>query len=318
MRSLQVWAALVWISCAGACFSANYPERPVRVITGSAAGGGSDFVARAAARKVSAMLGQQFVIDNRGGAAGIVGSDLVAKAEPDGYTLLLIFSNFATYPSLGKKLSFDVQKDFRPISNLATTPLVLVVNNNLPVRSVKELIDFAKKKLLNYAAPGVGSMGHLAAELFKMAASVNMEHIAYKGGGPAITALMGNEVDLYFSTPPSAVAQMKAGRLRAIAVTSKKRAPFAPDLPTIAESGLPGYEVEGWFGLFAPARTPTSIVMVLQRAFAEAVKQPDLEDLFAREGVSGYGSTPEQLTKELKRDIDKWAEVIRTAHIMVN
>jgi len=275
-------------------------------------------VARAAARKVSAMLGQQFVIDNRGGAAGIVGSDLVAKAEPDGYTLLLIFSNFATYPSLGKKLSFDVQKDFRPISNLATTPLVLVVNNNLPVRSVKELIDFAKKKPLNYAAPGVGSMGHLAAELFKIAANVNMEHIAYKGGGPAITALMGNEVDLYFSTPPSAVAQMKAGRLRAIAVTSSKRAPFAPDLPTIAESGLPGYEVEGWFGLFAPARTPTSIVMLLQRAFAEAVKQPDLEDLFAREGVSGYESTPEQLTKELKRDIDKWAEVIRTAHIMVN
>ena len=318
MKYWMVWVALFGIACTGESFAVNYPERPVRVVTGSAAGGGTDFVARATAPKVSATLGQQFVVDNRGGAAGIIGSELVAKAEPDGYTLLLVFSNFSTYPSLGKKLSFDIRKDFQPVSNLATTPLVLVVNNNLPVKSVKELIDVAKKKSLNYAAPGVGSMGHLAAELFKIAAKVDMEHIAYKGGGPAITALMGNEVDLYFSTPPSAVAQMKAGRLRAIAVTSSKRVPFAPELPTVAESGLPGYEVEGWFGLFAPAGTSTPIVRVLQRAFAQAVKQPDVDALFAREGVTGYGSTPEQLAKELRRDIDKWAEVIRTGHITVN
>jgi tripartite-type tricarboxylate transporter receptor subunit TctC len=317
LKMILAFLAAAGLTWNAASTAAGYPERPVRLVAGSAAGGGTDFVGRATARKVSGALGQQFVIDNRGGAAGIVGSDLVAKADPDGYTLLVVFSNFSTYPSLGKKLTFDVQKDFQPISNIATTPLVLVVNNNVPAKSVKELIDLARQKSLNYAAPGVGSMGHLAAELFKIAAKVNMEHIAYKGGGPAITALIGNEVELYFSTPPSAVAQMKAGRLRALAVTGPKRAPFAPDLPTVAESGLPRYEVEGWFGVFAPARTPAPIVNILNKAFAEAVRQPDVQELFAREGVTGYGSSPEQLAKELKRDIDKWANVIRTAKITV-
>jgi tripartite-type tricarboxylate transporter receptor subunit TctC len=296
---------------------AAYPERPVRLIAGSAAGGGTDFISRVVARKLSSSLGQQFVVDNRGGAAGIVGSDLVAKADPDGYTLLVVFSNFSTYPSLGKKLAFDIHKSFQPLSSLATAPLILVLNNSVPAKSVKELIELARTKKLNYAAPGVGSMGHLAAELFKIAAKVDMEHIAYKGGGPAITALMGNEVELYFSTPPSAMAQMKAGRLRALAVTGSKRAPFAPELPTVAESGLPGYEVQGWFAAFAPARTPAAIVKTLHGAFADAVKQPDVQELFVREGVTAYGSTPEQLAADLKRDSEKWARVIKTANITV-
>jgi tripartite-type tricarboxylate transporter receptor subunit TctC len=317
MRAMISGAILLGLFHAGGSFAASYPERPVRLVAASAPGGGTDFVGRTVARKVSDMLGQQFVIDNRGGAAGMLGSEIVAKAEPDGYTLLVVFANFSTYPSLGRKLNFDIRKDFQPITSLATTPLVLVVNNNVPVKSVRDLIDVAKKKTLNYAAPGVGSMGHLAAELFKIAADVKMEHIAYKGGGPAITALIGNEVELYFSTPPAALAQMSAGRLRGLAVTSGKRVPFAPDLPTIAESGLPGYEVEGWFGLFAPAGTPRSVVRTLHQAFAKSVKQPDVEQVFARQGVSGYGNAPEQFAKELKRDIDKWAKVIRTANISI-
>lgn len=297
----------------------DFPSRPIRLVVGSAAGGGTDFVGRVTARKVSAMLGQQMVADNRGGAAGIVGSEIVAKADPDGYTLLVVFSNFSTYPSLGKTLSFDVQRDFTPISNLAVNPLILVVNLNLPARSVKELIDLARQtqKPLHYAAPGVGSMGHLAAELFRMSSKSNIEHVAYKGGGPAITALIGNEVELYFSTPPSALTQLKAGRLRALAVTSSKRVAFAPELPTIAEAGLPGYEVEGWFGVFAPARVPPAIAQRLSQTFAEAVKQPDVQELYAKEGLTAYGSSPEQLARDLKRDVAKWGNVIRTANIKV-
>jgi tripartite-type tricarboxylate transporter receptor subunit TctC len=301
----------------GAAGAAAYPQKPVRVVAASAPGGGTDFVSRAAAQKVTAALGQQFIVDNRGGAAGIVGSEIVAKAEPDGYTLLVVFSNFATYPSLGKTLSFDVRKSFQPITSLATTPLVLVVNSGSPVKSVSDLIAAAKQKRLDYAAPGVGSMGHLAAELFKIAAKVDMQQVAYKGGGPAITALIGNEVQLYFSTPPAALAQVKAGRLRALGVTSPRRAPFAPEVPTIAESGLPGYEVIGWFGLFAPAHTPASVVETLHRAFAHAVEQPDVEKLFAHEGVTGGGNTPQEFTAQVDHDIDKWAQVIRAAHIVV-
>lgn len=317
MNKLTAAAVMLGMSYAATAMAAGYPERPVRVVVASAPGGGTDFVGRTTARKVTDILGQQFVIDNRGGAAGILGSEIVAKAEPDGYTVLVVFSNFSTYPSLGKKLTFDIEKSFTPISALTTTPLVLVVNNSLPAKSVKELIALAKKKSLNYAAPGVGSMGHLAAELFNIAAGVKMTHIAYKGGGPAITALIGNEVDLYFSTPPSALAQMRAGRLRGLAVTGGKRVSFAPDLPTVAEAGLPGYDVEGWFGLFAPAGTPAPVVKTLHRAFAQAVQAPDVQELFARQGVTPYGSTPEEFRKVLRRDIDKWAKVIRTANIRV-
>ncbi len=317
MNKLTAAAVMLGMSYAATAMAAGYPERPVRMVVASAPGGGTDFVGRTTARKVTDILGQQFVVDNRGGAAGILGSDIVAKAEPDGYTVLVVFSNFSTYPSLGKKLTFDIEKSFTPVSALTTTPLVLVVNNSLPAKSVKELIALAKKKSLNYAAPGVGSMGHLAAELFNIAAGVKMTHIAYKGGGPAITALIGNEVDLYFSTPPSALAQMRAGRLRGLAVTGAKRVSFAPDLPTVAEAGLPGYDVEGWFGLFAPAGTPAPVVKTLHQAFAQAVQAPDVQELFARQGVTPYGSTPEEFRKVLRRDIDKWAKVIRTANIRV-
>lgn len=310
--------ALTAVACATEPGVAAYPERPVRMVVASAPGGGTDFVGRLTGKKVSEALGQPFVIDNRGGAAGILGSEIVARAEPDGYTILVVFSNFATYPSLGKKLAFDVRKDLEPVSILATTPLVLVVNNGVPATTVRDLIDFAKRKRLNYAAPGVGSMGHLAAELFNIAADARMTHVAYKGGGPAIIALIGNEVDVYFSTPPAALSQVRAGRLRALAVTSANRVKFAPELPTVSEAGLPGYDVDGWFGLFTPARTRHAVASRLHAAFVRAVNASGVEEQFARQGLTPQSSGAEALATMRDRDIEKWANVIRQANIRID
>jgi len=297
----------------------SYPTRPVRVIVAAAAGGGSDFVGRVVSQKVSDTVGKPYVIDNRGGAAGVLGADLGAKAAPDGYTLMVIFANFSTFPSLSKKLPFDVSKDFAPVSNMAAGPLILVVNPSSPVKSVADLIEFAKSRPggLSYAAPGVGSMGHLAAEQFRLMTKAPMEQIAYKGGGPAITALLGNEVQLYFSTPPAALTQVKAGRLRALAVTGPKRSPIAPELPTIAESGLPGYSVVGWFGVFAPAQTPRALVDVISRQYAAAVQNKDVEQRLTTEGLEPAGGTPAELASQLQTDIAKWGKVIREAGIRV-
>lgn len=297
----------------------DFPTRPVRVVVAAAPGGGSDFVGRVVSQRVADAVGRPFVIDNRGGAAGVLGADLVAKAAPDGYTLMVIFANFSTFPSLSKQLPFDVVKDFAPVSNMASGPLILVVNPSSPVKSVADLIEFAKSRPggLSYAAPGVGSMGHLAAEQFRLMTKAPMEQIAYKGGGPAITALIGNEVHLYFSTPPAALTQVKAGRLRALAVTGPKRSPIAPELPTIAESGLPGYSVVGWFGVFAPAQTPRATVDQLSRLYSTAVQQKEIGQRLSAEGLEPVGSTPAELASQLQADIAKWGKVIREAGIRV-
>ncbi len=259
------------------------------------------------------------MIDNRGGAAGIVGADLVAKSEPDGHTVMVIFANFSTFPSLGRKLPFDVLKDFAPVTNLAEGPLILVVNPATPVKSVADLVQFAKTRPggLNYAAPGIGSMGHLAAELFRLVTKAPMQQVAYKGGGPAVVALLGGEVQLYFSTPPAALVQVKAGRLRALAVTGEKRSPNAPDLPTIAESGIAGYAVTGWFGVFAAAKTPQPLVESLSRLYREAAQQPDVSARLSSEGLEAVGNTPAEFGKQVRRDIDKWARVIKDANISI-
>jgi tripartite-type tricarboxylate transporter receptor subunit TctC len=297
----------------------SFPARPIRVVVAAAAGGGSDFVGRVVSQKVSDALGLPMVIDNRGGAAGIVGADLVAKSEPDGHTVMVIFANFSTFPSLGRKLPFDVLKDFAPVTNLAEGPLILVVNPATPVKSVADLVQFAKTRPggLNYAAPGIGSMGHLAAELFRLVTKAPMQQVAYKGGGPAVVALLGGEVQLYFSTPPAALVQVKAGRLRALAVTGEKRSPIAPDLPTIAESGIAGYAVTGWFGVFAAAKTPQPLVESLSRLYREAAQQPDVSARLSSEGLEAVGNTPAEFGKQVRRDIDKWARVIKDANISI-
>jgi tripartite-type tricarboxylate transporter receptor subunit TctC len=315
MSRILAFAICVAMALCNSTRAADYPTRPIRLIVGAATGGASDFVARTLSPKASALLGQPVVIDNRGGAAGIVASDLVAKAQPDGYTLLLVFANFSTFPSINKKLEFDPEKDLVPVVDVATTALVLTVPPALPAKSVADVIDLAKRKSLNYASPGVGSMGHLAAELFQSMAGVKMTHVPYKGGGPAITGLLGGQVDLYFSTPPAALAQVQAGKLRALAVTSANRSRIAPDLPTISEAGLRGYEVSGWFGVFAPAGTPPAVIEAVNRAFGAAAKDPDVQKVLAGDGVTPVGNSPTEFAGELQRDIAKWRKVIQEAHI---
>ncbi|MBX9811169.1 MAG: tripartite tricarboxylate transporter substrate binding protein [Burkholderiales bacterium] len=295
-----------------------YPERPIRLVVGSAPGGGNDFVARVTNAKLSELLGKQVVIDNRGGAGGLLASEIVAQATPDGYTLLQMFSNFAILPSLHAKLPFDVIKDFVPVANLASSALILVVHPSVPANSVPELIKLAqaKKGALNYAAPGVGSLGHLAAELFKSVAQVQMEHVAYKGGGPAITALVGSEVQLYFSTLPAALTQVKAGRIRALGVTSAKRSTAAPQVPTIAEQGLKGFEVVGWFGMFAPAKTPAAIVNKINAAVNQTLALQETRERLLTDGVEAEGGSPGDFARQVKQDVAKWSTVAKQAGIM--
>jgi len=295
--------------------AADYPSRPIKLIVGAAPGGGSDFVARTIAPKVSSLLGQTIVVDNRGGAAGLVASEVVAKSPADGYTLLLVFANYATFPSLQKKLNFDPEKDLIPVSDIATSALVLTVSNSLPVRSVNDLIALARTRKLNYASPGVGSMGHLAAELFQSMSGVKMTHVPYKGGGPAIMGLLGGQVDVYFSTPAAALTQMKAGKLRALAVTGSRRANFAPELPTIAEAGLGGYEVSGWFGIFAPVGTPQAAIDAVSQAVATTVKDPEIQKALAGDGDTAVGNTPDEFARQVRADMAKWGKVIRESNI---
>lgn len=317
MRSLIAPFLLISSLVSLSCHASGYPDKPIRLVVASAVGGGNDFVARTISQKVSEALGQPLIIENKGGAAGLVASASVAKSTPDGYTLLLVFANFATFPSLDRKLSFDPGKDLIPVSNIATTPLVLMAQTSLPVKSVGELIQLAKKegKTLDYASPGVGSMGHLAAALFQDMTHIKMSHVPYRGGGPAIMALLGGEVQLFFSTPPAAMVQLTAGRLQALGVTSSKRAAFAPNIPTISESGLPGYEVDGWVGLFTPAGTPEATVNLIYKAFSAAVKDKNIQEQLAKEGVSGLGNTPAEFSRQLRQDIEKWKPVMQTLDV---
>lgn len=294
-----------------------YPERPIRLVVGSAPGGGNDFVARATNGKLSELLGKQVVIDNRGGAGGLLGTEIVAHAPPDGYTLLQMFSNFAILPTLHPKMSFDVEKDFIPIVKLASTPLILVVHPDVPATTVPELIAYARKQngAVNFAAPGVGSLGHLAGELFKSMAKVDMSHVAYKGGGPAITALVGKQVHLYFSTVPAALAQVKAGRLRALGISSGKRSASAPQVPTIDEQGLPDFEVVGWFGMFAPAGTASQVTRMINAMVNKTLETSEVRERLARGGVEPEGGTMAAFENQVAKDIKKWSAVARRAGI---
>lgn len=310
--TLVVAAALVALSGTA---TAKYPERPIRMVVASAPGGGTDFTARAMNDKFSEYLGTAVVIDNRGGAGGLVGSQIVAEAPADGYTLLQIFTNFAILPSLHKKMSFDVIKDFAPVINLVSSPLILVVNPSLPAKSVPELIKLAQSKQgkFNYAAPGIGSLGHLAGEYFKSAANVQMEQIAYKGGGPSVAALIANQVELYFSTLPAAVSQVNVGRLRALGVTSLKRSDTFPLVPTIAEQGVKDFEVVGWFGMFAPAKIPPAIVSQINSAANKAMAVKEVNDRMLASGVEVVGGDSASFAKKVKSDVQKWNKVAEQA-----
>lgn len=300
-----------------AALAQTYPVRPVRLVVASAPGGGNDFVARAINAKLAEFLGNYVVIDNRGGVGGLLGAEIVAQASADGYTLLQIPSNFVILPSMHKKLPFDVIRDFAPVANVASTPLMLVVNPSLPVTLVSQLIELARsrKGAMNFASPGVGSIGHLAGELLKSRAKVRMEHVPYKGGGPALIAVAGNEVELFFSTLPTALAQVKAGRLRSLGVTSAKRSSAAPQVPTIAEQGLPNFEVVTWIGMFAPAATPAAVVNLLNANVNKSLALAETKGYFLTSGVEPEGGTPRQFSDQVKRDMKKWNTMATQAGI---
>jgi tripartite-type tricarboxylate transporter receptor subunit TctC len=290
-----------------------YPVKPVRLIVGVPPGGATDVVARLVGQKLTEQLGQQVVIENRGGAGGNIGAEIVAKAPPDGYTLFLAtIGTMAINPSLYAKMPFDTLRDFAAISQLTSMPQVLIVHPSIPAKDVKELIAYGKANpgKLNFASGGSGTAIHLAGELFKTMAGVEMVHVAYKGSGPAMTDLIGGQVSLMFDQILTALPQAQSGKVRALAVTTAQRSPAAPSIPTLAEAALPGYDVTTWHGLLAPAGTPQEIVTRLSTETAKALQNADLRAKFASQGVDPVSSTPGQFAAMIKVEIEKWRKVI--------
>ena len=310
LKTLPLLFATLILS--GAVRAQIYPAKAVRIVVPFPPGAGVDIVTRLFTPRLTEMLGQQFIVDNRGGAAGNIGAEAVARAAPDGYALLTAPSSAAISRSLYKNLSFDLARDFEPIALLASTPYVLVVHPSLPVRSVKELIALAKARpgQLIFGSSGNGSGAHLAAELFKMQAHVDLLHVPYKGTPPAVTDLIAGQVSLVFGNTLSVLPQVKAGRLRGLAVTSAKRSLAAPELPTVAEAGLPGFESGTWFALLAPAGTPREIVTRLNATITKIGQTPDIRDRLAAQGAEPLGGAPEEVGAFVRSEITKWGKVV--------
>jgi len=302
----------------GPAAAQTYPAKPVRVIVPFPPAGAADIVARAITQEMSKAWGAQVVVDNRAGAGGLIGAEQAARAAPDGYTLLFASASPMTVnPHLTAKPPYHPLKDFTPIILIGFSPNVLVVHPSLPVQSVKALIALAKARpgQLNYASNGVGTLSHLAAELIKFQAGINMVHVPYKGGAPAAVDLLAGQVQLSFISAPAVMPHVKSGRLRALAVTNAKRSQLLPGLPTVAESGLPGYESEGWHGLCGPARLPPAIADVLYREIAAALRIPDVASLLANGGAEPVGMPPAAFVTLIRNDIARWAKVIKATHI---
>ena len=294
----------------------DFPSRPITLIVPYTAGGGNDLMARTAAEKMSKTLGQQIVIENRGGAGGSIATRQIAKATPDGYTLGLGGTGtLAINPTLYSNVGYDPRKDFAPVGLIATSALVVCVHPSLPVRSIPDLIALAKLEpgTLNYASAGIGSGIHLGTEYFVTMAGIKLKHIPYKGSGPALTDLLGGHVALYFSSLPPAVALVKEGKVRALAVTSAKRSPIFPNLPTVAEAALPGYEAVLHYGIVAPAGTPRPIIEKLSTALRAAVMSDDLKSRLNDDGAEALVSTPEEYAADIDREETKWSAIVKTS-----
>ena len=308
--------ALVQASCA---WSQSYPDRPIRLVVPFPPGGNVDSFARVLARQVEIQLGQPIVIDNRGGANGIVGADIVAKAAPNGYTLLGTSIAFVVNASMYRKLPYDSAQDFVPITNFAWgLGYLLTVNPSVPAQTVRELIALAKSSSepLRYSTPGIGNGQHLAAELFRTQAGIQLLHVPYKGGGPALNAVLGGEVQITFPATAVGAPHVRAGKLRALGFTGATRVASLPDVPTIAEAGVPGYRFDsGWHGWFAPAKTPAAVVTRLYAAIREALQEPRLRDYFAAGGYEPRGDPPAEFRRIFNSDIVRYAEIVRAAKI---
>jgi tripartite-type tricarboxylate transporter receptor subunit TctC len=323
IRTIAHASCVVFVSASATALPAaaaqSYPDRPIRFIVGQPTGGGQDIVARAFAQQLAATMGQSVIVDNRPGASGTVGAAIAAKAAPDGYTALFVASTFAINTTLYKNLPYDQVRDFQPLTLIASTPFVLLLHPSIPVRTVKELIAYAKERpgQLNYASGGIGNSGHLAAALFCSLAGVELTHIPYKGTGQAMPDLLAGRVQILFNSALQAVAQVRQGQLRALAVTTTKRVAVLPDLPTMAEAGVPGYEFSSWYGALLPAGTPTQILNKLSAEARRAIHHPEFRSRLAKDGAEAIGSTPREFAPYLASEMARWAKVTQSTGMKV-
>jgi tripartite-type tricarboxylate transporter receptor subunit TctC len=297
----------------------DWPAKPLRFIVPYPPGGGTDVIARIVQHPLSEAFGQPVVIENRGGAGGVVGTEAAAKAAPDGYTFLFTLSSHTINPLL-YKLNFDIERDFTPVTLIVSVPQLIAAYPGAPIQSMRDVVAIAKAHpgMLHFASVGNGTPSHIAGELLKVKAGIDIVHVPYKGGGPAVADTLGGQVPLLMVTMPAAIAQVRAGKLRALAVTTQRRNPGAPDIPTVAEAlQIPDYEVDSWYAVFAPAKTPAAIVSRMQREIARVIQLPDVKHKLLEQGGDTVGSTPEELDKVVKGELRKWGELIRDAGIKV-
>ena len=314
---------MLWIfgwACATQVAAQQYPVKAVRLIVPTAPGGGTDLIARVLAQKLGQSFGQSFVVDNKGGAGTTLGTDLAAKAPADGYTLILHHISLAFNVSFYKHLPYDAQRDFAPISLLANQPYIVVVHPSLPVRSLRDLVRLARARpgSITYASGGAGSGPHMGAEFLKNLARIDLLHVPYKGAGPALIDVMGGQVQLMIATASLALPQTRSGKLRALAVTSARRLPAAPALPTVGESGVAGYEFSTWYGLLAPAGTPPAVIARLNAEAVRAVRDPATAEKFSADGIEPIGSSPAEFAAYLGSEIEKWARVVQAAKLQAD
>jgi len=319
-RRAALALALALSGASGVVWAADYPDKPIKIVVPYAPGGGADSVARIVAKKVGENVGQAIVIENKGGAGAILGTDQVAKAEPDGYTLLLGQSGpISINPAVYKSLPYDPVKDFAPITMTTAYPYVLVVNSELPAKTLHDLVALAKSKpdSMNYGSTGVGAANHLVAELFSSKTGVKMTHVPYRGTALAVGDLLAGQLTMVFADPISALAHIKSGKLRALAVTSLERSPVVPEVPTVAESGYAGFEALAWHGILAPARTPPAVIRKLNEEIVKALKDPATRDLLVNQAMQIVGSTPEEFAAFIRKDIATWKAVAAAAKVAV-
>ena len=317
-RFIALSAAAITMTLSTCTLAQTWPQRTTRIIVPFGAGGGADTQARILAKKFTESMGQSFVVDNRGGAGGLIGAEIVAKAPPDGYNLLFSTASLAVNVTLYKKIAFDPIRDLAPVSRFSSAPLILVVHPSVPAKSIKELVALAKthKGKLNAGSNGTGTTSHLAIEMLKQAAGIEVAHIPYKGGAPAVVAMMAGEIDLRFSGALAVLPHVKQGRARAIAVAAERTSAVMPGVPTLS-SVYPGFDVDNWYALFAPANTPKEIVSKLHAEVVKVLAAPEMRDAISKDGAEPVGSTPEELAAFMKREVVKYAKVIRAANVQV-
>lgn len=319
VRNTFLCAVASLCALSGAASAQTYPDRPVRLVVGFPPGGAADILARISAQQLTPGLGQQVVVDNRGGAGGLIATEITARANPDGYTLLFTSIPHVINPHLYRKVSYDALKDFTPVIQFVSVPLMMAAGSSLPAKTVKEVIAAAKARpgLVNYGSAGSGSSSHLAVELFKSMAGVDLTHIPYKGTGPLITDMLGGQVALTIASAVPLTPQVRSGKLRALGVTGPKRSPAFPDVPAIAES-VPGYEVVNWFGVIAPAGTPKAIITRINGELNKALQSPELVKTLASQTAEAVGGTPEAFAKVIRADYAKWAKVVKASGARVD